>query len=203
MSTTKIDDLLNSVGVQQTKLDELEQYYKENKESITKQLASYIQDLAVLSDSQAIRATVIRELYWEKQVPASIIGNSFGVTIGRIKKIAGSKTVNFPCDYQCGNFISKTFESRNELENHLIYERKWRRRQTRENVYFHICDNCRKREENKKQEEAARRRLAHRQRNEQLRAMSWEDFTETKEWIDIRNLFLYERGDKCEIYANQ
>jgi hypothetical protein len=187
MSKNKIDDLLNSVGVQQTKLDELEQYYKENKELITKQLASHIQDLAVSSDTQAIRAKVVRELYWEKQISTTLIGSAFALSPGRIRKIAGSKTVSFPCDYQCGNSISETFGSRSHLETSLRSEHKRRNRSSPNFVYYRVCKDCEKREKTEREAE------------EQLRAMSWEDFIETKEWIETRNSLFHEKGYKCEV----
>lgn len=199
MSSTKIDELLNSVGVQQTRLDELEQYYNENKELIIKELASHIRDLAVFSDSIAVRAKAVRELYWEKQIQTPLICEAFGLTPARMRKIAGTKTVTFPCDYKCGNSINATYTSRSTLTYKLKSEQKYRERNSPKFTYYHVCSECEKRVEAKREMEAAQIRKAQNQRQEQLRAMSWEDFIETKEWIEFRNSLFDEKSYQCEV----
>jgi hypothetical protein len=187
---------LNSIGDSLNKLNELELSYKEQKEQITTELASRVREIAALSDSQAIRAEVIRDLYWNKKLSAKLISEAFGLKVSGMKRIAGSLVIKLPCANDCGNTVSKSFSSRTRLEDHFRDERKSAGR----TFAFHtLCDDCEKRRKNESDAAAIRRKRAILKRNEELRSMDWEDFSETEEWMSIKSRLVHNIGYQCEI----
>jgi hypothetical protein len=192
----KIDGLLNSIVGSLNKLDALDVSYKETKEQLTNEVASSVHQLAALSDSQAVRAQIIRDLYWNKRVSPTLISGAFGLKIGAMKRIAGALIVDTPCNRGCGNLIKKTYTSISNMEN----DSRWGRH-TKGSLYsFHnVCEECQKREKAEMDAVSAQRKDAIRKRNEELRNMAWEDFIETEEWIAIRNRLIHHVDYKCEI----
>lgn len=192
----KIDGLLNSIEGSLKQLDEVELSYKQSKEQATTELASHVHQLAVLSDSQATRARVIRELYWNKKLPATLISEAFGLKVSGMKRIAGPLIVNTPCAKECGNTVKKTYKSRSELED---AERRARKNKGNSFGFYNVCSECQEKGKAETEVSIAQRKAAVQKRNEQLRKMSWEDFIETEEWIDIRNRLIHDAGYRCEI----
>lgn len=192
----KIEGLLNSTVESLNKLANLEVSYKEQKEQITTELASYVRQIATLSDSQAIRAEVIRDLYWNKKLSATLISEAFGLKVSGMKRIAGSLILNLPCANACGISVKKSFSSRTKLEEHFRDERRSERRSF---LFRTLCEECRKKQELESEAESARRKKAILKRNEELRNMAWEDFIETNEWMDIRSRLIHNIGYHCEI----
>ena len=178
------------------KLESLEFSYKEQKEQAIAELFSYVRQLAVLSDTQAIRAQVLRELYWNRKISVEIIGRAFGLPVGNVRKHAGSLIMEIPCEESCGANIKKAFTSRAKLEDYYEHFD-----QRKSNALFarNVCESCIKRIKAEEQEAASRKERYARQRNQQLRAMSWKDFIKTKEWIEVRNTLLYVAEYQCEV----
>lgn len=193
---TVIEGLLKSIDGSIDQLSELEQSYKQQKEQVTTDLASYVRQLAVLSDSQAIRAQIVRELYWNKKVSATLISEAFGLKVGSMKRIAGALIVNVPCNRGCGNSVKKTYTSRSNVEDDV---RSARRTKGSPYSFYNVCEECKKREKIESEADTAQRKAAILKRNEQLRNMAWEDFIETKEWIETRNDVLHGADYQCEI----
>jgi hypothetical protein len=73
----KIEGLLESVSGSIGKLDELERTYNEARGNLVSELVSYLDQLAVAADSQAKRAQIVRELYWNRKIPAELLGTAF------------------------------------------------------------------------------------------------------------------------------
>jgi hypothetical protein len=185
----KINELLESVENTLNDLDELELTYKESKEKFTNELASYVEQLAVHSDSQAKRATILRELYWNKNVPVSIISDAFKITSGRVRKLAGPQIIKFPCSQNCGNIITIVAKSKSSLGSEDYYKTTW---------YYNVCDECKDKDKLKEEQTEINKKKAVRQRNRELYEMSWEDFMETPEWKFIRNATVHDAGYGCE-----
>lgn len=183
----QIEKLLGDVANSQSELDRIEQDYKKSKQRVREQIAGTIHQLAVLADTQAVRARILRELYWKRRISAEIIGNAFGLEMRRIAGLAGSYTIQYPCDNECGGTAEETFTSRAELERHESSHGK------------HICPKCSKLERDELERRALQRKKASQKRAVELRAMSWEEFTDSQEWIEMRGYFLESVGFRCEI----
>jgi hypothetical protein len=200
----KIAGLLDSIDGSLSKLDELEQSYKQQKEQITTDLASSMRQLAALSDSKATRAQTIRELYWNKKLPATLISEAFGLKVSVMKRIAGALIVNVPCSKACGGSVKRTYKSRTELEDEARTERRQAKYAQRypDDSYLssrNACEECKKRENAEREAKEAQRKEAIRRRKEQLRNMPWDEYTETNEWIAIRNSQIHDADYKCQI----
>lgn len=191
----KVDDqkfkqLIGSVGDSLGKLGELELSYKKSKDKLTGELTSYVKQLAVLSDSQAIRAKVIRELYWNVGVSVTVLKEAFGLSQHRIVKLAGTQSLDFPCKRNCGNTITKIVTSKYDLANTVG--------RIESSSFHYVCDDCERRDKLKAEQESINRKKAFRLRNDALYQMSWEDFTETPEWKYIRNAAVCDADYCCE-----
>jgi hypothetical protein len=191
-----VDNLLVQVDSWIKDLEEIERLFRENKERTSNNLISTMKKIAAESDSLAVRAKAIRNLYWEKKLPVTFIGDAFGLTPHQVKKTAGKFTHGYPCKRQCGNLIFKSFQSRTELENllkdngeGLMNSPAYRMR---------VCKECADKEIADAQAKSAENARELRIRKEQLRSMSWEDYIETKEWIEIRNTLIHIVGYQCQ-----
>lgn len=200
----KVAQLLHSVKDSERKLSELEQSYRLTKGQITAEITSHVSQLAMLADSQAKRAKIIHELYWNQKLSTDIISEAFGIKAGRIRTIAGSLTLNVPCTRECGNVTKKIYTSRAQMD----FDTRWERREAkhaqrypdRPPTSFHnVCEECLNKDRSESEAKAAQRRQAIRLRVEQLRHMAWEEFIETEEWVEMRNRLLHTIGYKCEI----
>ena len=187
----KIKGLLESVAVSLNKLDELERTYNEARGNLVSELVSHLDQLAVIADSQATRAQVVRELYWNRKIPALLIGEAFKLRKLRLTRIAGALVLTLPCPSECGNSVKREFKSRKELGD---YQRETRRSRRLSYPSHLACDECKQRAEAEKEAEAKRKE----QRNVELQNMAWEDFIETKEWIEIRNVQMEYAGYQCQ-----
>ena len=203
--TPNINDLFAKVSGSLNELDDLEQNYQENKERIVRELADQVDSLAKESLSQAVRAQVVRRLYWEQRLPSNLIGAAFGLSPGRLRKLAGSKNFEFQCDNiaVCGNSIIRAFRSRSDYQSHLNHRRKLKQRTDWFRELCSTCEEARKLEQEKaeiaRQQEKAKQMAALQQRNQELSEMSWDDYTETPEWIKTRNRAVENSDYKCEI----
>lgn len=182
-----MDSLSDSVS----KLEEIERIYLESKEHRKNEILSLLKELAILADTQAKRAVIIRELYWHNQVSVLLIKEAFGIGLGRIRKIAGTLTVEYPCKENCGRTISKIHTARSDY-NYFQAEK-------RKRYNWHICETCEKNRKIKSEADTIDARKLRKERNQELYSMEWEDFVETPEWITIRNTYLNEVDYKCEI----
>jgi Pyruvate/2-oxoacid:ferredoxin oxidoreductase delta subunit len=187
----EIKGLLESVSGSLNKLDELDRTYNEARGNLVSELVSYLDQLAVTADSQATRAQVVREIYWNRKIPAKLIGDAFKLTKLRLTKIAGALVLTLPCPAECGNSLEREFKSRKGLGDYYRATRRSRRLSYPSHL---ACDECKQRAEAEKEAEATRKE----QRNVELQNMAWEDFTETKEWIEIRNVQMYHADYQCE-----
>lgn len=186
----KIIALLDSVKDSMSKIEEIERIFKESKEQRNNELLTHLKQLAVFSDTQAIRAKVIRDLYWKKQTSVLLIKEAFGLGVGRIRKIAGTYTIEYPCYKNCGRNVVKTYTARTDLQNFASYKR---------SAFYNTCDACKEEEKLEAEQNTIEKSKARKQRNNELKAMLWEDFIETEEWIKIRNPYIDEVGYKCEL----
>lgn len=187
----QIEELLESVSGSIGKLDELEQKYNESKGNLVSELVSYLDLLAILSDSQAKRGQVVRDLYWNKKISPELIGEAFKLKTHTLRKIAGALVLTLPCPSQCGNSVKREFKSRKELAD---YHRATRRSSRLSYLSHLACDECKRKAEEEREAEIAKKT----RRNKELQNMAWEDFIETKEWIEIRNEQMHHAGYQCE-----
>jgi hypothetical protein len=185
--STQIEKLLEDVIGSLADITRIEQEYRESKDRVRESLRNTIHQLAVLSDSQAVRARILRELYWKNRISAEIIGDAFGLEMRRIAGLAGPYTIKHPCRNECGGFAEVTFTSRAELERHESSHAK------------PICATCHRREQEESERKSAERERASAKRAAELRAMSWQEFTDTPEWVWVRDRVLVEKGFSCEI----
>lgn len=183
----QIEKLLGDVTGSMDELGRLEQEYKRSKQRVREQLGVTIPWLAELADSQAVRAQILRELYWKHRISAEIIGDAFGLEMRRIAGLAGAYTIKYPCDNECGGTVEETFTSRAELERHETSQGR------------HVCVVCTKREKEESERRYSQLKKASAQRKAELRAMSWPEFTDTPEWVRLRNNYLESVGFKCEV----
>jgi hypothetical protein len=183
----QVEKLLRDVNGSMAELGRIEQEYKKSKQQVREQLAGIIRRLAVLADSQAVRARILRALYWKHRISAEIIGDAFGLEMRRIAGLAGAYTIKYPCDNECGGTVEETFTSRAELERHESSKGR------------QICVACSKREKEDSERRYLQLKRASAQRATELRAMSWREFTDTPEWVRQRNNYLESVRFKCEI----
>jgi hypothetical protein len=182
-----IEKLLGEVTGSMDELGIIEQEYKRSKQRVREQLGVTIHRLAELADSQAVRAQILRELYWKHRISAEIIGDAFGLEMRRIAGLAGAYTIKCPCANECGSIVEETFTSRAELERHESSRGRY------------ICAACTKREKEESERQYSQLKRASAQRKAELRAMSWPEFTDTLEWVRLRNNYLESVGFRCEI----
>jgi hypothetical protein len=192
----QIQALVTSIDGSLEKLDELEHTYQQQKEQLTSELAGSVAQLGQLADSQALRAQLVRELYWNRKIPGDIIGEAFGLQIHRVLKIAGPLTMEFPCVNECGNAVKQTFTSRTDREK---YFRESHGRKSRHHLARQLCHTCQQLIKDEEEQKESQRRAALRARDEQLKKMSWPEFIETKEWIKYRNEYIHYIGYRCEV----
>lgn len=183
----QIEKLMRDVTGSLADITRIEQEYRESKNRVREALRNTIHQLAVLADSQAVRAQILRELYWKNRISAEIIGDAFGLEMRRIAGLAGPYTIKYPCRNECGGFAEATFTSRAELERHESSHGK------------PICAACSKREREESERKYAERKRASAKRAAELRAMSWQEFTDTPEWVWVRDRVLLEKGFSCDI----
>lgn len=87
---------------------------KERESQVGIQIAALVSDLAKVvfaSNSQALRQKVIRSLYWDAKVRASLIGEAFGVNEHKVHSIAGPLIELIPCEGRCGTQVERIFRS--------------------------------------------------------------------------------------------
>jgi hypothetical protein len=192
----RADELVSSIDHSLEQLDELERSYLEQKSQITNAVALAANQLGQLADSQALRAQLIHKLYWNKKIPADIIGAAFGLKIQRMIKIAGSFAMNFPCANSCGGELTKTFTSRSDRDKYISDRVGKRWRYLRSN---YLCADCSELEQLERETKEVQRRERHRRRDEELRNMPWDEFIESKEWIRHRNIHIHSISFQCEV----
>jgi hypothetical protein len=192
----RVRKMLDSLGESINQLEALELSYKQQKERITSTIASSVHQIATLSDTQAIRAKVIRDLYWNKKIRVTLICEAFGLKVGAVKRIAGPMLVALPCANACGNTLKKSFHSMTALEDHFREARKSAKRSW---LMVNVCEECEKKRKAESEADSARAKQAILKRNEKLRAMIWEDFIETEEWMNLRSRLIHNLGYQCEI----
>lgn len=192
----RADDLLSSINESLKKLDDLESSYLRQKSELTEAIATAAGELGRMADSQAVRAQLLRELYWHKAVPVDIIAGAFGLKMHRAIQLAGALTMKFPCANGCGTEITKTFTSRSDRDTY-IRERHGKRADFLRPHY--LCDGCREAEHFAREREKIRQGEHRRSRDIQLRALPWDDYTETDEWIAFRNIYIHHQGFGCEV----
>lgn len=189
-----VSTLLTSVEQTLGELESLEQTYTQQKGLLTSTLASYLERLAEISDTQAIRAQTIRTLYWEKNLSAGEIGKAFGLKEGAVRKLAGKLVIDVPCERKCGTSMRMDFGSKAAL-NEVVNVNGKRRKHV-------ICPTCQKAISEERERRQAELSEQQRQRDEVLRGLPWEEFIDTEDWIHYRNESLYNGGwwrSYCEI----
>jgi hypothetical protein len=187
----KIKGLLESVSGSLGKLDDLEQRYNEARGNLVSELISYLDQLAAAADSQATRAQVVRELYWNRNISPELIGEAFKLKKHTLRKVAGALVFTLPCPNECGNSVKREFKSRLKLKN---YHRETGRSHRRSYVSYLACDECKRKAEAERETEETSKR----QRNLELQNLAWENFTETEEWRKIRNDRMHFASYSCE-----
>jgi hypothetical protein len=187
----KFERLLESVSGSLDKLDELERTYNAARGNLTAELVSYLDQMAMAADSQASRGEIVRELYWNRKIPAELIGTAFKLNKHTPRKVAGALVLYLPCPNECGNSVKREFKSRKEFNN---YHGETRRSHRRSYISYLACDECKRKAEAEREAEAKRKK----QRNLELQNMPWENFTETEEWRKLRNDVLHVAGYSCE-----
>ncbi len=187
----KFEGLLESVSGSLGKLGELERTYNEARGNLIAELVSHLDQMAAAADSQASRGEIVRELYWNRNIPAELIATAFKLSKQTLRKVAGALVLTLPCPNECGNSVKREFRSRKQLGQ---YRHEARRSRRLSYLTYLACDECKRKAEAEKEAEEARKR----QRNLRLMNMPWEDFTETKEWIEIRNEQMHYAGYSCQ-----
>lgn len=193
----KITELLNKVAQSQQNLQEIERVYTESKTQTVGEIAASVSQLAVLSsDSIARRASVVRELYWETDIEKQIIADAFGLTSHKVLKVAGQKEFDIQCIRDCGNSVRMMVGSRSKRDELLLPSRRDKR------YWGTKCEDCKKKDDEANERAQQQRSNQVRKRNAELSEMSWDDYTETKEWKNFRNSLLWEAGFRCQLCQN-
>jgi hypothetical protein len=195
-NSRQLETLLGSISTSIDQITELEESFNNRRAQLTKELASHVAGAAKLSDTQAVRAQVVRQLYWNRKIPAEIISNAFGLTTRRLQKIAGPFSMTFDCVSGCGNSYERRFSSRSDMEN-FIRERRGKRAKYFQSHY--MCEDCERTEKAREEARASRKRAFLKSRDEQLRNMPWLEFIESKEWTTFRNEHIHHVGYSCEL----
>jgi hypothetical protein len=78
-----IEKLLGEITAAQDESVRVEEEYKRSKVQAKEQLTTAVRRLAELADSQAVRAKILRELYWNRRVSADAIGSAFKIGVRR------------------------------------------------------------------------------------------------------------------------
>jgi hypothetical protein len=207
------NSLFASVAKLQDRLTELEESYKQQSEELTSRIRECVEQIARQCDTQATRAAALRDLYWKRKVSAAIIAPAFGLTQARMRKLAGTWTIEQPCAKGCGNNIKVILTGRSKLDEMEREQRKLLKRTAARSdsdffgsrqeppliVTEGACEECVKRIHAEWTAEYARRQETVRRRKQQLASMSWEEFIETQEWRRERNFGLHNTGYTCEL----
>jgi hypothetical protein len=198
---SQADTILASISGVLEDLTALEQSYTATKEEKLADLASHLQRLAETADTKAVRARVLRELYWHKRLPAEQIAKSFGLKQGEVRRVAGELVFELPCGrITCNNKAKFTFKSLYRLED---FEKKLSHPDGPKSLKCKDCEEHerRGREEENRRRDAERERQAEEQRRraEGLATLPWPQFIETPEWVEARNTFIDEYGYACEV----
>jgi hypothetical protein len=184
--TYQVQDLLSQVDLSMDELNELRRLFEERKSSILGQVESIASKLAHLADAQAVRATVLRQLYWSYDIPVDLLARAFGITAGRVRSIAGPLVIEKPCEGNCGSMIRKTFKSKHGAAQKSTWDGA-------------LCDSCMKKEQQAAIARAAAEERERKERHDYLVNLEWDEFIETPEWVDERNYLLHEKKFACEI----
>lgn len=195
------DTILASISRILEDLTVLEQSYAATKEQKVADLASHLQRLAETADTKAVRARVLRELYWDRRLPAQQLAKAFGLKQGEVRRIAGQMIVELLCGrVTCGNKAKLTFKSLYDLES---FEKKL---SAPDGPKWITCKACEERDRRQREEENRQSDSEHRRRAEERRRrakglinLPWPKFIETPEWVKARNMFIDESGYACEV----
>lgn len=204
--------LFASVAELQDRLTELEESYKQQSEELTARIRECVEQIARQCETQATRAAALRDLYWKRKVSAAIIALAFGLTPARMRKLAGTWTIEKPCAKGCGNNIKVILTGRSQLDE---MEREQRKLSKRSEDWaagdfgrfpkppFYVtngaCEKCAERLRADWETEYARRQETLQCRKQQLSSMSWEEFIETEEWRRQRNFELHNAYYSCQV----
>jgi hypothetical protein len=184
-TSQQMQHLLGQVSASMNELTELERSYEERKTSLIEQVESYLSKISQLSDTQAARAVVLRELYWKHDISMNLLTKAFGINATRVRTIAGSLTVEKPCAGNCGVMLSLTYTSKSALA-----DGKEKRV---------ACAECYERQEREYAARRARLEKEEKERYDHLSRLTWEEYLETKEWLSIRDFILHMADYECEI----
>lgn len=80
-------------------------------------MAEALRELAetvVATNSQALRKRIIRTLYWETNVKASLIGDAFGVNQHKAYMVAGPFIEVTACEGGCGAQVKREYHSQSD-----------------------------------------------------------------------------------------
>jgi hypothetical protein len=198
-----IQHLLGQIDSSIDELEELERSYKKQGTSIKGQIESFVFKLANLADTLAVRATVLRRLYWETGISVQMMADAFGITPGRLKVIVGPLVVQTPCAGNCGSIFNRTYKNRSEIVRYKGYDR----RAHRNEYYRHnnlLCDSCREKEKKANATRITEIQEEKKERYDILIKLEWEEFISTEEWRYTRNTILHNSsllmpGYGCEI----
>lgn len=198
---SRAEALLTSVSGLLDDLIALEQSYRATREQKTSDLASCLQSLVETADTLALRAHVLRQLYWFKRVPVRQIARAFGLKQGEVRTIAGPMLLKLPCHrVTCQNDATLRFTSLSEL---TAFEKRAEEAGGRNLAVCAECDERDRRaeEDERRRREAESRREAEEQRRraESLATLRWPEFIETPEWVESRNLAIDKAGYMCEL----
>lgn len=85
-NSQRIQNILGQLDESVEELKELQSSYIEQKKSIVSRMESVISKLARLADTQAVKATVLRQLYWDYNIPAKLLADAlpFCLIIGGV-----------------------------------------------------------------------------------------------------------------------
>lgn len=198
---SRVEGILASISTVLDDLTALEQSYKAMKEQKAAELASHLQRLAETSDTKAVRARMLRELYWHKRLPARMLGKTFGLKEREVRTVAGHLVLELPCGRAtCTNGAKLTFKSISEIET---FEREMAAPGGRKSIE---CEGCREHRRRDEEDERARREAEGRREAEERRRrdmelinLPWRWFIETPEWARARNMLIAEAGYACGV----
>jgi hypothetical protein len=191
------ESIFATIRLTAARIDETEEAYKKAKAAAAEELTVAVRSLAEIALTQASRATCIRTLFWEMNLPSVVIAEAFGLKRGQVVRVAGPYKVELTCATDgCDGMIGRSFTSRTEK----LDVEKTRLTGKFDSVYYWpICDRCEQAKQLKLSEETMRHDEAERRRMQLLCELNWEDYIETSEWIEIRNSLVHEADYKCTL----
>jgi hypothetical protein len=99
-------------------------------------LVANVSRIVTASNSQTLRGTAIRKLYWETSIKASVIAGAFGTSEHAIYSTAGPLIEETPCERACGRKVQRIYRTRSDLREN---------QRTSKRGSSYLCTECERR----------------------------------------------------------